>query len=297
MNAYFFTSLPAAVVRVTGEDALPYLQSQWSVDLSRLAVLSTRMGLRLSIKGKVLCAAQIICLGEEEFLLVSQETAASEIISLLGENIVADEVDFADETSQWAMHFIFGEAAATTRPCPPPPACLADGEGYIFQDPRFEQPTLTCLHPRDEIPHGLSALREAEESQWELHRISNHVARVPLEIGETELPQEGGLEGHLIDFDKGCYLGQEVMARIHAMGQVQRTLLPYSCQANPGKDLPVPLHNDEGKVIGQVKSAFAHPSDPTWVGMALLNNRARPAFENGEISLNQVSLSSLPTAQ
>ena len=297
MNAYFFTSLPAAVVRVTGEDALPYLQSQWSVDLSRLAVLSTRMGLRLSIKGKVLCAAQIICLGEEEFLLVSQETAASEIISLLEENIVADEVDFADETPRWAMHFIFGEAAATTRPCPPPPACLADGEGYIFQDPRFEQPTLTCLHPRDEIPHGLSALREAEESQWELHRISNHVARVPLEIGETELPQEGGLEGHLIDFDKGCYLGQEVMARIHAMGQVQRTLLPYSCQANPGKDLPVPLHNDEGKVIGQVKSAFAHPSDPTWVGMALLNNRARPAFENGEISLNQVSLSSLPTAQ
>jgi len=297
MNAYFFTSLPAAVVRVTGEDALPYLQSQWSVDLSRLAVLSTRMGLRLSIKGKVLCAAQIICLGEEEFLLVSQETAASEIISLLGENIVADEVDFANETSRWAMHFIFGEAAATTRPCPPPPACLADGEGYIFQDPRFEQPTLACLHPRDEIPHGLSALREAEESQWELHRIGNHVARVPLEIGETELPQEGGLEGHLIDFDKGCYLGQEVMARIHAMGQVQRTLLPYSCQANPGKDLPVPLHNDEGKVIGQVKSAFAHPSDPTWVGMALLNNRARPAFENGEISLNQVSLSPLPPAQ
>jgi len=297
MNAYFFTSLPAAVVRVTGEDALPYLQSQWSVDLSRLAVLSTRMGLRLSIKGKVLCAAQIICLGEEEFLLVSQETAASEIISLLGENIVADEVDFANETSRWAMHFIFGEAAATTRPCPPPPACLADGEGYIFQDPRFEQPTLTCLHPRDEIPHGLSALREAEESQWELHRIGNHVARVPLEIGETELPQEGGLEGHLIDFDKGCYLGQEVMARIHAMGQVQRTLLPYSCQANPGKDLPVPLHNDEGKLIGQVKSAFAHPSDPTWVGMALLNNRARPAFENGEISLNQVTLFPLPPAQ
>ena len=297
MNAYFFTSLPAAVVRVTGEDALPYLQSQWSVDLNRLPVLGTRMGLRLSIKGKVLCAAQIICLGVEEFLLVSQETAATEIISLLGENIVADEVDFANETSRWAMHFIFGEAAATTRPCPPPPACLADGEGYIFQDPRFEQPTLACLHPRDEIPNGLSALREAEESQWELHRIGNHVARVPLEIGETELPQEGGLEGHLIDFDKGCYLGQEVMARIHAMGQVQRTLLPYSCQANPGNDLPVPLHNDEGKFIGQVKSAFAHPSDPTWVGMALLNNRARPAFENGEISLNQVTLFPLPPAQ
>jgi len=297
MNAYFFTSLPAAVVRVTGEDALPYLQSQWSVDLNRLPLLSTRMGLRLSIKGKVLCVAQIFCLGEEEFLLVSQETAASEIIALLGENIVADEVDFADETPQWATHFIFGEAAATTRPCPPPPVCMADGSGYIYQDPRFNQPTLTCLHPREEIPHWLSALEEADESQWEFHRIANRVARVPLEIGGTELPQEGGLECLLIDFDKGCYLGQEVMARIHAMGKVQRTLLPYSCQANPGNELPLPLHNDEGKVIGEIKSAFAHPSDSTWVGMALLNNRARPAFENGEISLNQVSLSPLPPAQ
>ena len=297
MNAYFFTSLPAAVVRVTGEDALPYLQSQWSVDLNRLPLLSTRMGLRLSIKGKVICAAQIICLGEEEFLLVSQETAASEIISLLEENMVADEVDFADETPQWSTYFIFGESASATRPCPPPPACLTDGEGYIFQDPRFHQPTLTCLHPRQEIPHWLHAMEEVEENHWELHRITNHVARVPLEIGETELPQEGGLEDRLIDFDKGCYLGQEVMARIHAMGKVQRTLLPYSCQANPGNDLPAALHNDEGKLIGQVKSAFAHPTDPTWVGMALLNNRALPAFENGEISLNQVSLSSLPTAQ
>jgi folate-binding protein YgfZ len=296
MTAYFFITQPAAVARVTGEDALPYLQSQWSVDLNRLPVLSTRMGLRLSIKGRVLCSAQIICLGQEEFLLVSQETPASEIISLLRENIVADEVDFADETPQWATHFIFGEAAAAIGPCPPPPACLADEEGYIFQDPRFEQPTLTCLHPREEIPHWLSVLDEAEEGQWELHRITNRVARVPLEIGETELPQEGGLEAGLIDFDKGCYLGQEVMARIHAMGKVQRTLIPYSCQNNPGNEIPTPLYNDEGKLIGQIKSAFPHPTEPIWVGMALLNNRALPTFENGGILLNQASLAPLPPA-
>ena len=67
MSIQLFQSSVAGLVRVSGEDALPYLQSQLTIDLHNLPVGRTRVGLRLSLKGKVLFGAQIICTGEEDF--------------------------------------------------------------------------------------------------------------------------------------------------------------------------------------------------------------------------------------
>ena len=97
----------AGVVRVSGEDALPYLQSQLTINLNQIPVLGTRPGLRLSLKGKVLFGAQVIRSGEEEYLLVCRDTPASEVIGLLEKNIVADEVEFSDLSNQWKLSSLF----------------------------------------------------------------------------------------------------------------------------------------------------------------------------------------------
>ena len=63
---------------------------------------------------------------------------------------------------------------------------------------------------------------------------------VPKDIGSTELPQEGCLEDYAIGYNKGCYLGQEVMARIHAMGRVRRQTFPISWKGKEIPSLPLP---------------------------------------------------------
>ena len=101
MTLQFFELPWEAMVKVSGEDALPYLQSQMSIDFQKLPVGSTRLGLRLSLKGRVLFGAQVIRTDEEEFLLACQETPAKQIIELLEENVVADEVEFEQLPGAW----------------------------------------------------------------------------------------------------------------------------------------------------------------------------------------------------
>ena len=107
MSIQLFEFSIAGVVRVSGEDALPYLQSQLTINLNQIPVLGTRPGLRLSLKGKVLFGAQVIRTGEEEYLLVCRDTPASAVIGLLEENIVADEVEFTDLSNHWKLSSLF----------------------------------------------------------------------------------------------------------------------------------------------------------------------------------------------
>jgi hypothetical protein len=60
--------------------------------------------------------------------------------------------------------------------------------------------------------------------EMERRRIAGGVPAVPLDLGLTDLPNEGGLDESAISFTKGCYLGQEVMARLKNLGQVRRRL-------------------------------------------------------------------------
>jgi folate-binding Fe-S cluster repair protein YgfZ len=101
MTTFYYKFSPKGVIRVVGEDAEDYLQSQWSINIKKLPIGGVRYGLRLSTKGKVLADSYFLRLEEEEFILVSKECEAQHIINLLNENIVADEVEFLNETQNW----------------------------------------------------------------------------------------------------------------------------------------------------------------------------------------------------
>ena len=118
-----------------------------------------------------------------------------------------------------------------------------------------------------------------------LARIESGMPAIPIEMGPTELPQECGLEDGAVDFDKGCYLGQEVMARIHAMGQVQRVLLPTTIKNEFSKALPADLFLDEKKV-GELKSYFYDKSEILGLGMALVRRNLLPEIRASGLSLS-----------
>lgn len=292
MNTFFYKAFPKGVIRVREEDAEDYLQSQWTINLKRLSKGEIRYGLRLSTRGRVLADSFFLRLGEEEFLLVSRGCKGSEINSLLEENIVADEVEFSDESEDWELITVWNNEDQLTSLLkeverPEKGNFIQFGNGYLFEDFVISPGAYSLLRPTaDSMPNGWMA-REATLECLEKQRIRSGLASIPNEIGPNELPQEGRFEVDAVDFDKGCYLGQEVMARIHAMGRVRRLTVPVSWNGQESPSLPTSLFAN-GKKCGILKSLMVQEGEKS-IGMALIHENGIDSLEGEGLTLEGIS--------
>lgn len=289
MSVFFNQSHPKALLRISEEDAEDYLQSQLSVDIAKLPVGGVRFALRLNTRGRVLAGAYLLREGDESFLLYSRGNEALEWMTLLEENVVADEVDFADESSSWTAQVIGGSGVenfleSQNLKIPQMGQFLECESGFLFQDGRLPGKTFTFLN-RSEKP-WVTESRRCKEIGWEdIHkkRIEAGLFSVPEEIGPDNLPQEGGLENGSVDFQKGCYLGQETMARIHATGKVRMQAKAVTWEATQSPTLPSPVLQ-VGKPVATLKSAVPG-RDGTFLGVLVLRANLIPALEAEEFAL------------
>ncbi len=249
---------PAAWLRVAGADAFTFLQGQFSQDLRGLEAGQGRYGLWLTVKGKVLADSVVIRAADETgFWVVSAAVPADVIRARLEAFIIADDV---------TVEVVASELQACT----------------VVGDPLPVAPSGVWVVPSRRVPDAVEwffpleaeALVEAALAGWsemdaiviEGVRIRAGRPAVPRDIGPEELPQEGGLEEDAVAFNKGCYLGQEVMARLHAMGRVRRRLLRVR---GPG---PAPAAGqvvfDGERRVGEIRSAVE--DEAGFLALALL---------------------------
>ena len=224
----------AAVVRVTGEDAAAFLQGQCSADLRAPSPVDA---LWLNRKGRVLAHTVVAKEPDGSFLLLCPHLAAADLIAVVTANVIADDVVAADETARWGRLVVWVGAAP-----------VAPG-GRVFPTRRFGVAAWDVL-----VPVGSAMAGEPSDlSVLEAVRIAAGVPAVPADCGANEFPQECGLEAW-VSYAKGCYLGQEVMARIQSMGALRRILRRVtSVDGTPlaaGAELSV-----DGKPVGKVRSA------------------------------------------
>ena len=230
----------AAVVRVTGEDAAAFLQGQCSADLRDVALTDA---LWLNRKGRALAHTVIAKEADGSFLLLCPHLAAEALIAVVTANVIADDVIATDESTQWQKWVAWGAEPA-----------LAGAK--VFATRRFAVDAWDVLTPAGSVmPGELGSLAELDSA-----RIAAGVPSVPADCGANEFPQECGLDAW-VSYTKGCYLGQEVMARIQSMGSLRRILRRVSGPVSVGQELKTP----EGKVVGTVRSAAGD------VGLALVS--------------------------
>lgn len=132
--------------------------------------------------------------------------------------------------------------------------------------------------PPDEA-HGLD-LPAASDEAWELWRIESGIPIYGRDFTEENLPQETGLVAERVSFSKGCYTGQEVLARIHYRGKVNRRLSGIRVEGATGS---TPLHaGDElqvdGKAVGSVTSAVESPTHG-WIGLGYVRREVETGDE------------------
>jgi folate-binding protein YgfZ len=208
---------PAAWLRVSGADAFTFLQGQFSQDLRGLEAGQGRYGLWLTVKGKVLADSVVIRAADETgFGVVSAAVPAEVIRARLEAFIIADDVTVERVASELEACTVVG------LPLPVAPA------GVWVVPSRRVPGGVEWFFSADSVPlvtASLAGWSELDAGVIEAERIRAGRPAVPRDVGPEELPQEGGLEEDAVAFNKGCYLGQEVMARLHAMGRVRRRLL------------------------------------------------------------------------
>jgi folate-binding protein YgfZ len=219
-------------VGVSGPEAAPYLQRMLSNDVEALAPGESCEALLLSAKARIVAPTTVFRRGVEDYLLLTDPELAEPLRAALQRSRFAAKVAIELERHDSAL--VVGKEA--------PPGAVANREYGVAAYELVD----------DEPP----AWGEIDEHELERMRIRAGTPRYGKEIDDRVLPAEAGLDRTAIDFEKGCYPGQEPIARQHYRGRVNRGLriLEIEGQDVPGYDEEL---THEGKVIGRLTSAVA----------------------------------------
>lgn len=196
----FFEVHARSRFQLGGPDSTRYLNGQVSIDISRLQPLTARPACLLTAKGK-LCALLQIWRDGKNLLIECDEPLAEAVHARLERYLIADDARLQPLQMPAPLHHIFGIE-------PPDGALRINRTGQPGYD--------TTQKPSD--------LPATTPSRLALLRILHGQPAWGLEITQDTLPQEARLEANAVDFDKGCYVGQETVSRLKSVGRVNKRL-------------------------------------------------------------------------
>ncbi len=257
-EATFHRWNPAAVLRISGEDSPSFLQGQFTNDLLKQGIGGAVYGLWLNQKGKVLADSFVLQIAAQEFWVVSYFSPAAVIRERLEGYVIADDVVIEDLTGEMAGLTVFGPADGL-------PVGARSFPGRRRRESHTE--IIFPVSAGAELGPSLGSAAWLSPVEMERRRILAGIPAVPVDIGPADLPNEGGLETEAISYTKGCYLGQEVMARLKSMGKVRRQLARV-CGAGQPPQLPAPVFQ-AGRKVGEVRSVVSEGAG--WIGLALVS--------------------------
>jgi folate-binding protein YgfZ len=225
-------------VRVVGADRVDFLQGMLSNDVRRLAAGEGCRALLLTEHGKVVADCVVLALADA-LVLDARTLAIARALAALSRYIVADDVELVPEDATHAIG-VFGlratDALARRGITPPPAAPYAHvlhetevGPLRVVRVPEPGAGGFVCLVARDRAEAWWrscvdAGIPRAGFDAFETLRIESGVPADGVDIGPETIALEAPLEA-AISFDKGCYLGQEVIERVSARGHVNRRLV------------------------------------------------------------------------
>ncbi|WP_283138778.1 YgfZ/GcvT domain-containing protein [Rhizohabitans arisaemae] len=229
------------VVRISGADRLSWLNSLSSQKVDRLSPGERAETLILDLQGRVEHHLTLVDDGEALWIHVEPGTTEA-LVAYLDSMRFMLRVEVADLTAEYAL---VSGSPATLAPIPGAPEGIAIGADTLV--------------PRAELPELAGRLRWAGLWAYEALRIEAHQPRLGRETDHKAIPHELGWIGRAVHLSKGCYRGQETVARVHNLGHPPRRLvflhLDGSVDTLPEHGAPV---ESDGVQVGFVGSAARH---------------------------------------
>ncbi|MGI4788116.1 MAG: YgfZ/GcvT domain-containing protein [Janthinobacterium lividum] len=254
---------PRGLLELTGSDRVSFLQGMVSNDVAGLVPGTHRHAALLDSTGHIL--ADLHVHGRDESLLVETDPATLDTLhTTLEKFLIMEDVQIVDVSGQWAIVSVLGQEASTLLSQTPD----LPGEASLTSFPIA--PGVDLWLPASEkvavwevlLAAGASAL-SAEDA--DALRIEGGIPKWSYELNPSVLLPEAEMPD-AVSYTKGCYVGQEIVARLHARGHTNKALR----QILLAEDAPVPpigttIHVPEagpepGREIGRITSAAASPS-------------------------------------
>jgi len=245
-SAAFLSNELMGVLKLTGSERHSWLQGMVTNDVEKLKPGESCYAAHLNAQGKVV--GQMTVLGAEEALwLVVEQVAAAKLAAAFDRLIVMEDAQVQDVSSEFAVWSLLGPQSKAMLP-----ECLAARTdlGYDLIVPKDSVPRI-----REQwIAAGAVA---ADLEVWNILRAESGLPLYGVDIDETTTMPELGQRG--ISYDKGCYIGQEVVARVKYIGRVNRRFVGFVCD---GTDVPEVRSTvqAQGKEAGYITTAVLSPS-------------------------------------
>jgi tRNA-modifying protein YgfZ len=256
-----------ASVPLSGTDVLRYLHAVCSQHTLDLAPGDATQALLLSPKGKIEFAFRLAVL-DGGVLLDTEAAAAPALAERLARFVFRHDVTVGEPVAGAASVLGPGAEAALVAaglPVPVPGQAGVAGPELVVHRTPVGFDLVGPAAPAAAAELERAGLERSPAERWELARVAGGLPRAGHELTDDVLAEEAGLLGSHVHLDKGCYPGQETVARVHNLGQVQRRLagLVFRPAPNGGGDgLPAPhtdLVADDGRRAGQLRSVVDHP--------------------------------------
>ena len=206
----------AAVVDVAGPDREAFLQGQITQDVRLAASAPAVPAAGLSPKGKLIFVAKLTAAGDRLRLVLPSELRET-VLAHLKKYAVFQKVSLEDRTGDFARIGIRGEGPASF-----------EGEMPMGRDGEFDDDRLLPAASREGFLRGLAARggRLLTPEEAEILRVEAGRPRFGQDFDESNLPDEVGLDD-AISTTKGCYVGQEIVARMRTYGRVNRRIVGF----------------------------------------------------------------------
>jgi folate-binding protein YgfZ len=243
--------------RVSGADAAALLHHLTTSDVKKLSVGSSQEGVLISNKGRVLDWLTLLRLAPHEFLVITSPNRR-EFFAPYARRVVLFRQDVTIKEEKLPLFCVFGPQAQE----------VATGAGWFPTQRLRGGGFLRVPAPGEHLGQPV-----CDDAVFNVLRVEAGLPVYGRELSEAVNPWEAGFDS-MIALDKGCYNGQEVVARLHTYNKVKQKLMGLRLDSLVGAAAPLKLKS-QGKEAGTLTSAVESPRFGP-VGLGYLRNDYQP---------------------
>lgn len=266
-------------LEVTGPDRVSWLNGLVTSDLGRLRAGEAQYGLFVARSGRVLADA-LIAVDDTRMLVLVPAAAAARLREHLDHYRVMEDAEAVDRTAEiaaWAVHGPRSAEVLSAARSAGAHGVMLDRTGlggailFAADGSLPDAPTIVG----DAVAHVGGVVGDA--AGWQAFRLERAVPEFGLDFDESTYPQEAGLERVAVSFQKGCYLGQEVVCMLELRGHVKRRLASLVLDGRSPPAAGAAVFDEAGVQCGEVTSSTHSPTLGRPVAFAMLKRAAAEA--------------------
>jgi tRNA-modifying protein YgfZ len=292
----------AGKLLLTGPQAREFLDGQVSNEIKTLSAGSGRYATSLTNKGRMLADLRALALGEDALLLVTERPTLQVLFDQVRRGLIGWDAELHKRTVQLGLLSLIGprsEEVARAAGLPLPGAeehdvvaLGADGAVARTDLGLDVLPAAGDVAPVRAALLAAGAVETAEDAA-EILRVESGRPRFGHDADASTMPEEAGIVDRAVSFKKGCYVGQETVARLHWKGKPNRHLRGLRSATPLVSGTPVTIAGADGAVreVGTVGTAVVSPRLGP-IALALLRREAEPGatVRVGDVAADVVAL-------